>query len=230
MIAALALLATAALSTPQDSSLWQYKKYNLEGWELNVRTDLFKPETSAKTYEAMGMLSEQLRWITETLPAPAVQKMKKVRLYFSPPFPDSVPNAAYHPSKEWLRENKRDPQMAKCVEFTNVLIFKQEVDRMPVFALHELAHAYHDQVLGWNHKEILDLYEKAKANKSYESVTLVKTGQKVRHYGLNNQMEYFAEATEAYFGKNDFYPSNREELIKHDPEMARLLRKIWYEE
>ena len=44
---------------------------------------------------------------------------------------------------------------------------------------------------------------------------------------MTNAMEYFAELTEAYFGVNDFYPFNRSELQRHDPEMAKLLSKVW---
>ena len=40
-------------------------------------------------------------------------------------------------------------------------------------------------------------------------------------------MEYFAESTEAYFSKNDFYPFNKEELIAHDPVMFKLLTRLW---
>jgi hypothetical protein len=40
-------------------------------------------------------------------------------------------------------------------------------------------------------------------------------------------MEYFAEATEAFFGTNDFYPFVRSELKQHDPQMYDLLRKLW---
>ena len=50
-------------------------------------------------------------------------------------------------------------------------------------------------------------------------------GQKVRHYGLTNHKEYFAESTEAYLGVNDFYPFVRAELQEHDPEMYELLKK-----
>ena len=40
-------------------------------------------------------------------------------------------------------------------------------------------------------------------------------------------MEYFAESTEAYFSRNDFFPFTREELKKHDPAMFELLAKLW---
>jgi hypothetical protein len=44
---------------------------------------------------------------------------------------------------------------------------------------------------------------------------------------MTDPMEYFAEATEAFFVRNDFYPYTRAELEKHDPEMAVLVRKLW---
>ena len=40
-------------------------------------------------------------------------------------------------------------------------------------------------------------------------------------------MEYFAEATEAFFGTNDFYPFVRSELERHDPELFGLLKLLW---
>jgi len=44
---------------------------------------------------------------------------------------------------------------------------------------------------------------------------------------LTNQMEYFAEQSEAFFGTNDFYPFVRSELERHDPRMFALLKKLW---
>ena len=56
---------------------------------------------------------------------------------------------------------------------------------------------------------------------------LLITGERVRHYGLTNQMEFLAEMSEAYFGTNDFYPFNRAELITTEPELFELLKTIW---
>jgi len=44
----------------------------------------------------------------------------------------------------------------------------------------------------------------------------------MRAYAMNDAKEYFAEETEAFFGRNDFYPFTREELKKHDPSHVRL--------
>ncbi len=44
---------------------------------------------------------------------------------------------------------------------------------------------------------------------------------------MTDHKEYFAESTEAFFGRNDFYPFTRDQLREHDPEMYRLLMKLW---
>lgn len=45
-------------------------------------------------------------------------------------------------------------------------------------------------------------------------------------YAANNSQEYFAEITEAYFGKDDYYPFNRSELGMHGPKGYAMLRKV----
>jgi dipeptidyl-peptidase-4 len=60
----------------------------------------------------------------------------------------------------------------------------------------------------------------------YDEV-LTYTGEKVRAYAATNQMEYFAEGTEAYFYRNDFYPFLGVELKEHDPALYKLLEEIW---
>ena len=63
-------------------------------------------------------------------------------------------------------------------------------------------------------------------SKSYESILHIN-GSKVRAYALTNPMEYFAEASEAYFGTNDMYPFVRTELKAHDPQGFRTLQQLW---
>ena len=63
---------------------------------------------------------------------------------------------------------------------------------------------------------------------SYDQVMLY-TGQSVKHYATTNHKEYFAEGTESYFYRNDFYPFVRAELQKHDPFLHDVLKEIWGE-
>ena len=44
---------------------------------------------------------------------------------------------------------------------------------------------------------------------------------------MTNAKEYFAECSEAFFSRNDFFPFTHEELAQHDPEMFKLLQRLW---
>ena len=96
----------------------------------------------------------------------------------------------------------------------------------PAVILHELAHGYHDQHLSFGDKRIIDAYKKAMDAGLYDEV-LLYTGKKVRHYAATDHKEYFAEGTEAFFYRNDFYPFVAAELKEHDPALYDLLVEIW---
>lgn len=204
---------------------------SIEGWTVLVSDELVEQEPEA-TARALELLAAQLQEVVRVVPATAVTELRRVPLWFSPEYPGVPPRAEYHPGAGWLRENKRDPAMAKAVEFTNVRIFERETKRMPNFTLHELAHAYHDRVLpqGYANKAIRDAYENAKAKGLYDRVEQ-RFGDgrsaNVRAYAMTTPMEYFAECSEAYFSTNDFFPFTHEQLAKHDPEMFALVKSLW---
>lgn len=203
----------------------------IEGWTLLVSEELLEKDKAA-TERALDLLTVQLQEIARVVPAAAVAELRKVPLWFSPEYSGVQPRAEYHPGAGWLRDNKRDPAMEKAIEFTNVRIFERETKRMPNFALHELAHAYHDRVLpkGFGNEPIKAAFEKAKAAGLYDRVEQ-RFGDgrsaNVRAYAITNPMEYFAECTEAFFSTNDFFPFTREQLAKHDPAMFDLLKQLW---
>ena len=202
----------------------------IEGWKVHINETLLDPDHTAATTRALDLLRAQLAEIVRVVPKPAVAELQKVDLWISPEYAGIVPRAEYHPNVRWLVANERDPVMAQGVEFTNVRIFEAETRRMPNFALHELAHSYHDRVLGFNDPRIAAAYAKAKASGKYDRVKRRDSEGRERFdraYALSNDREYFAECTEAYFSTNDFYPFNRAELKEADPDMCALLETLW---
>ena len=204
----------------------------LTGWKLHVHPDLLQKDASV-TQRAIELLQKQLEEIVRLVPPAAVTELRKVPLYFSPPYPGTPQRAEYHPGAQWLREHGRDPAMAKGVEFTNTAIFEQEMTRMPNVAFHELSHAYHDQVVadGFKNAGLLALYAAAKAGGSYENVARRngrgRPDSVDRAYSMRSVAEYFAESSEAYFVGNDFYPFVRSELKQHDPAVHDALARLW---
>jgi len=207
----------------------QRETRDISGWTVHVNRALLATN-AATTEQALELLKIQLEGIARAVPVVAVAELRKVSLWLSPEYPGVEPRAEYHPNAGWLREHGRDPAMAKGVEFTNIRIFESEAKRMPVFVLHELAHAYHDRVLGNNHAGIKAAYENAQASGKYDQVERRDARGRVsiaRAYAMTNPEEYFAESTESYFGTNDFFPFTRDELKRLDPEMFALLEKLW---
>ncbi len=223
-------LALLLSSLPATAA--SHQTNSIEGWRVLVSERLVT-EDKVATEKALELLRLQLQEIVRVVPAHAVAKLREVTLWFSPAYPGVKPRAEYHPGAGWLRDNGRDPAMAKGVEFTDVRDFEKEMKRMPNFTLHELAHGYHDRVLpgGFGNKEIKAAYERAKAGKSYDKVERWfgngRANTKEKAYAMTSPMEYFAETTEAFFSRNDFFPFTRVELKKHDPEMEQLLGRLW---
>ena len=132
----------------------------------------------------------------------------------------------YHPSRQWLIENDFNPEKERSVEIANARNFLKWTVAQPWMVLHEFAHGYHHNVLGHGHREVRKAYQDAVKSKEYESVLHIN-GRNQRAYALNNDKEYFAECSEAFFGTNDFYPFVKSELKQHDPNMHNVLKKLW---
>ncbi len=213
-----------------DAGPWRHQTRDVEGWTIHLSGRLLTDQP-AGVEAMMPLLRKQLAEIVRVVPAPAVARLREVPLWFSPEHPGEGGRAEYHPGADWLREHGRDPAMAKGVEVSDVRDFAKEMDRMPNFMLHELAHGYHDRVLGFGHPGILAAYAEAKTSKRYDRVRRrLGNGRPDTHeraYAMTDEKEHFAEQTEAFFSRNDFFPFDRAELKRHDPAMARLLAKLW---
>ena len=202
-----------------------YKTRKVLGWTVHVSEELLN-KMPEKTEIAMKLFEEQLQKVVERVPGKVVNRLRTVPVWFSPKYPNFGHSGEYHPDKKWLIDNGRRAELAQCIEFTNVEIFQKEVKRMPMVALHELAHSYHHQHLTFDHPEIIAAYKAAKEAGKYEKVQR-NNGTEVKAYALTNHKEYFAETSEAYFGENDFYPFNKQDLQDYDPLMYRVLTKVW---
>ena len=46
-------------------------------------------------------------------------------------------------------------------------------------------------------------------------------------YARHSAPEYFAELSEAWFGRKDFYPFTRADLAAYDPDGEALIPRLW---
>lgn len=209
---------------PQYEPTSNYIIRRIEGWSIYVNYRLIN-ENKRLGRDVLKLMRTKLVDINRTIPKSALKHLHEVPIWLELDN-NQVACACYHPSKEWLIENNFNPEKAKSVEIGNTRNFMDWTIHQPSMVLHELAHAYHHRVLGYSNAEIKKAYDEAVEAGIYESV-LRYNGDNGRAYALNNDQEYFAEQTEAYFGTNDFYPFVRAELMKHDPLMYETLKMLW---
>jgi hypothetical protein len=210
---------------PTYDPVENYVKQRVEGWEVLVNKKLLDKEHRGLRERTLRLLDDHLYRITRVVPLEALAKLRKIPIWVELYHPRH-PCMCYHPSAEWLRQHGMNPQKAGGVEIANARNFLTWTLTQPWMVLHELAHGYHHQVLGLDNAEVRACYDRAVASKVYDSVLHIR-GRKQRHYALTNDKEYFAEATEAYFGTNDFYPFVSAELRQVDPGGYALMEKAW---
>lgn len=214
-----------ATATSPFAPTSQYESRQVEGWRVLVYQGLLRDEPSL-AHETLALLHFQLYQVTRKVPGEALAKLRKVTIWVETAEPHHR-CMAYHPNRNWLREHGMNPDKAQCVEVANARRFLTWTLDQPWMVLHELAHAYHDQFLGgYENREIRAAFDRAMKAKLYDNVPRIN-GRVERAYAATNPMEYFAETSEAFFGTNDFFPFVRSELQQHDPEMYRLLEKLW---
>jgi len=219
------LNAAEATNAPKPFVLTtKYATTRVAGWTVRVNHALLTTQNELGS-NALALLAVHLCGITNTVPPRACEALKRVPIWLGTN-DGHAPCAEYHPSKDWLAKNGYNPDKAKCVEIGNAKKFIEWSPKQPMMILHELAHAYHDQVLGFEDKSIHAAYAQARSGGRYESVRR-NNGKTERAYALTDEHEYFAEASEAFFGTNDFYPFVRAELKAHDPELDRILEEVW---
>lgn len=198
-----------------------------EGWPVMVDPKLLQKkheETASRAFEALENHLQRVKYI---MPQRSLAKLQQLGIWIELDN-SGLSNMQYHPDRNWLIGHGQDPRLAKHVHIPHAsrLYERHMWVKHPYVVLHELAHAYHDQVLGFDHPGIRETFRRAKESGSYDKV-LLYTGKRVQHYAMTNHKEYFAETSEAYFGVNDFYPFVRAELKEHDPDAFSLMQEVW---
>lgn len=199
---------------------------NVEGWTVHVDRRLVSGDAVDVGMAAQRLLADRLFVLSRRLPEKRIEQLRTIRIYLD--HEHELTSMQYHPGAAWLRDRGYDPAMEKAVHIPRAqrLIDHLTQHAQPAVVEHELAHAYHDQFLGWNHAEIKRVYQDVVDGGRLESVRHIGGGLK-RHYALTNEREFFAEMTETFLGTNDFYPFVRGELRDEFPEVHALLQAIW---
>ena len=200
---------------------------DVEGWSVRVDDRLLKGEAAVPGERALKLLNARLVAITIVVPEKALAKLRAITIELDLDY-GGLRSMQYHPEAGWLKAHGYSETLAKCVHIPGAEEFLSpfENHRMPWVVLHELAHAFHDQTIGFDDERVVAAWKKFCATGKYKSV-LTSPGHRRGHYALNNAKEFFAEMNESYFGSNDFYPFVTGELKQAEPETFALMAEIW---
>ncbi len=101
--------------------------------------------------QALSMLTSHLQRIAITIPQDRLKQLQTLEIWIEHDHPDiNVEPGPYHPGAGWLVERGYDPCLAKKVHITRAasLLERHQLAKHPSVILHELSHAFHDQILG----------------------------------------------------------------------------------
>ena len=199
-----------------------YTQHDVLGWKVLVNRRL---DDDAKLKQAaLREIESQLYQVTRLVSPKVVSQLRETAFWLEKSAPA---RSAYHPDRKWLIRNGYNPDKAKCIEIASAeQLLSLPAFRPEIMLLHELLHAYHDQVLGFEHPAIIEAFKRVKKQQKYERVRHIYGGYD-KHYALTNAKEFFAELSETYLFANDYYPFVRPELKSYDPETYALMKMIW---
>lgn len=217
---------------PDIPQIDAYEERTIAGFRVLVHRDLLSAD-SLGGRRAIAALTWDLELAALLLPRDAIEMLRGTTpIWLTPDLPSAggwnARGLCHHPSRDWLVNAGYGPDRTGAVEVCNVeeyLLWRAE---QPLCIVHELSHALQHE-LG-DPVEIRRTFERAAASGVYERVAFAMgaPGQTRRAYALNNHVEYFAEISEAYFGRNDFFPFTRDELKAADPDGHSLVEQIWF--
>lgn len=215
---------------PVSKPLSEYKTETVGAFTVLIHPEAEKDAMRFRRVRAALLFDVDV--ISHIVPADALTALSRVKIVMTPTTEArgglSGRGMCYHESAGWLTANGYDAAREGTVEILNMQDFLEWRAEQPMMLLHEMAHAYHAMV-GFEQAEIVKAYEGAKAAGLYENIgyVLAGPGEKKKAYAITNTREYFAELTEAWFGRNDYFPFTREELIRHDAAGAEMVRVVW---
>jgi len=203
-----------------------YKIIKVRGWSIHVHKQYVSGD-QAVLKNAMKNVDIQLGHVETLMPEKAVVKLRKIPIWISP----GRRKAEYHWSRGWVVANNRPAEMTHSVQISDINVLRRSRPTGPWVLLHELAHGYHDRyVSDKDKKAIVQAYNSALKKGLYQKVlhTNRGRGKYVKAYAATRMHEYFSENSEAYFGVNDFYPFLRAELQDYDPEICRIIERVYH--
>jgi hypothetical protein len=216
--AVVSLLFVALAGAYEPTS--HYEVEDIEGWQVYVHRDLLPGGKQREAGEpALRQLTYGLAKVRQMVADGPLEKLQRVKIWLEVDSTNGphgrTPAYHYHPHPDWLKKMDYHPDKLKCVEFGKAAGLAKRSDYAAAeVTMHELAHAYHDQVLGFDDPDVLAAHNRAREEGKYPERDWVVRA---------NHKEFFAGLTTRYFESEE----RRKEIVERDPIFAKKLEEYW---
>jgi hypothetical protein len=203
-----------------------YKRHVIEGFNLLVSKEVMaQNEKGEHERKPLEVLELELKIISQIMTPSALRVLRRLVI--------------------WVEWNEEDPQLKTAIavyygghqaqmlkegrhplKANNITVLRMQkltAEHQPkrdsgrCVLLHEIAHAVHHQLLGFENGRIKTAYNQALERKLLDRTV----------YAATNDHEFFAEMTCAYLDRLHYCPHTRADLQKHDPVTYQLMESIW---
>jgi hypothetical protein len=204
---------------------------NLNGWSVHLEQELAEDQRELAD-KATQRLAEKLQMVLSLVPPQTHARLRRLPIFLllgEESKKEGRDNGAEYFQKQapdyW---NWTDRRWGSSLVIYSARNYVWLSDEWAVrLLIHELAHAWHLEQWPEEQEDILAAWKHARANNLYLNVKAVNGTVIPRAYSIDNQLEYFAELSCAFFWRGEYEPFDRKALQTYDPVGVAMLRKMW---
>lgn len=224
----LALLAASSLLTitAAFAANSEFQSERIEGWPVFIDEEMAS-RSPELTERIRSEIRDKLHRITTLLPGRRVEELRRVPIYVWIGRGQKHGSGAYYSTGGGFGEGGVASGAVGGVAIDDPASALAWLRNVPSGLLHELTHAYHDQILGRDDPAILAAYQNAVDRHLYENVSRYSGQMVARSYALTNKAEYFALLTQAFYWQSGYYPFTNDQLKTYDPLGYETVRAAW---
>ena len=231
---ALLILVPILRADPPAKTPDGYEKVNLEGFTVYANLRVTGQAHDGFHRPPLRVLENELNDLKRILHPKIVGILQGIPIWAEWDVSDSISPGAvaryYGGPADHYRKMGGDPRKANCVEVMSIKtlasIRRPGTPLQQIIILHEMAHAVHHRLLGWENPELEAVFKQAVDRKLYDWVN-DRFGRQGKAYARTNAGEYFAEISCAYLDSCNYFPFNYEQLRGHDPAGFKFAERVW---
>ena len=203
----------------KPDSIPGYKTMMIDGFTLLVHSKVIDPKNSEMfKVKPLEVLDMELKMISAVLSPKPLALLRNILIWVEWDDQLAMSNgrqgnalAVYYggTQRQLLQEGTQPLKANSVVVLRMKSLTKEhqpEFDTKRCVLLHEMAHAVHFQLVGYENPTVKQTYKLAMERNLYDRTS----------YAATNEHEYFAEMSCAYLNRIDYFPHTREDLKKHD--------------